>query len=167
MRIDDLRLLYDYNYWANGKILEAATRLDPSRFVSPLLEGQPSIRTTLLHALDAEFGWRLYLQHERASPVLEEEDFSTIEPLVARWREEEREMRAYLALLTDQDLNEIKRYTSESGQPRERRLWQALLHVVNHGTQHRSEVALMLTLAGLSPGELDFTVFLSEQERGD
>ena len=37
--------------------------------------------------------------------------------------------------------------------------WQALAHVVNHGTQHRSEAAALLTAAGRSPGELDMIVY--------
>ena len=39
-------------------------------------------------------------------------------------------------------------------------LWQMLAHVVNHGTQHRSEAAVLLTAAGHSPGDLDMVDYI-------
>jgi len=83
--------------------------------------------------------------------------------LEQRWYDEEMAMRDYLASLTDDDLTHLVRYTTGSGQKRERVLWHCLLHGVNHGTHHRSEAAAILTGYGQSPGDLDFTVFLNEQ----
>jgi uncharacterized damage-inducible protein DinB len=36
-----------------------------------------------------------------------------------------------------------------------RALWEMMLHVINHGTQYRSAVAMMLTKLGHSPGDME------------
>jgi len=74
-------------------------------------------------------------------------------------------MRTYLATLRNEDMDGHRRYTDENGEPRDRILWQCLYHVVNHGTQHRSEAAALLTDYGSSPGNLDFTVYLMETQK--
>jgi uncharacterized damage-inducible protein DinB len=95
---------------------------------------------------------------------LTQADLPTLEALRQRWDEEEQTRRDYLNGLSDADMTRIIRYTiPESGIVRERVLWHCLYHVVNHGMQHRSEAAAMLTDYGQSPGDLDFTRFLNER----
>ena len=72
-------------------------------------------------------------------------------------------MRGFVASLTDDDLNRPVSYNTTKGLPMENILWHLMTHVVNHGTQHRSEAAMLLTGCGYSPGDLDLIVFLRER----
>lgn len=165
MNIRDTLTLYDYHYWATQRILAASAQLSPEQFLVPTAHSFGSLRGTLVHTLDSECGWRTLCQHRTLAAFrdLEEAAFPSVDVLKQRWQEEERAMRDYLAQLADDDLNEYVRYTTPEGAKRERVLWHCLVHVVNHGTQHRSEAAAILTDYGCSPGELDFTLFLNEQ----
>ena len=162
MRIQEMLLLYEYNYWANGRILAAAGQASPEQFVEPARFGFVNLRATVVHTLDAEHSWRMRCQHSASTPDMAETDVPTVDLLKQRWHEEEAAMRAYLTTLQDGDLASVVRYTIDTGELRERVLWHCLLHVVNHGTQHRSEAAALLTEYGHSPGDLDFTVFLNQ-----
>jgi uncharacterized damage-inducible protein DinB len=162
MRVHDILTLYEYNYWANARILAAAAQIGHEQWSAPS-KHNGSLHSTLLHALDTEFGWRMLCQYNQSTPDLSEADLPTLDLIKPRWIEEETAMRAYLAGMHDDDLSSLVRYTTDSGEKRERVLWHCLLHVVNHGTQHRSEAAALLTEYGSSPGDLDFTVFLNEQ----
>ena len=165
MNIQSMLTLYDYSYWATRRILAASARLSPAEFAEPAAPGLASLRDTLVHALDGECAWRtLYQQQTLAAfGALTAAAFPSVASLTERWQAEEQTMRAYLAQLSDADLTAAIRYTTAEGDRRERLLWHCLIHVVNHGTQHRSEAAVMLTALGASPGALDFTAFLNEQ----
>ena len=114
-----------------------------------------------MHTLAAEWIWRVRCA-EGVSPraLLQPETLPTLSAIQTRWQEEEQKMRAFLAKLTDSDLNRTIRYRSTEGHVRENRLGDILHHVVLHGMQHRSEMANMLTNFGHSPGNIDFIVYL-------
>jgi uncharacterized damage-inducible protein DinB len=164
MRPHDLQLIYDYNYWANQRILQAAEKLRQEELTQELPMSWHSILETLGHVLSAEWVWRMRCQ-EGISPaaLLDTDQFSTLELLRARWDEEEAAMRGYLAGLADADLDQIVHYKNTKGTPFSRVRWQIMLHVVNHGTQHRAEAALYLTTLGHSPGAIDLSVYLAER----
>lgn len=164
MNIRDIQTIYAYNDWANQRILAAAAQVSQEQFTAPAPHSYGSLRGSIVHTLDAEYAWRMLLQHKTLDHFreLKEDDFPTVDALVGRWREEERARRAWLVTLTDADVEGTIRYTTPEGGTRERVLWHCLWHVVNHGTQHRSEAAAILSEYGYSPGGLDFTAFLNE-----
>jgi len=165
VNIQDIHLIYNYNYWANGKILEASKKVTEEQFLAPAEFSFGGLRGTLVHILDAEFGWRGLFENKSFNADLKPDDFPTVKSIEERSHEEEKAMRAYLANLGDDDMESHLRYTTDTGIERDRILWQCLYHVVNHGTQHRSEAAALLTDFGNSPGDIDFTVFLNEYKK--
>ena len=162
MNIQDIQLIYEYNYWANKKIIAASVNITHEQFTAPAVFPYGGLHGTLLHILDAEWGWRALFQELKDTSDLLRADYPDLSAIETRWLEEEIAMRAYLAHLGDKDMESHLRYTTDTGVKRDRILWHCLLHVVNHGTQHRSEAAALLTDFGSSPSDLDFTVFLNE-----
>ncbi len=173
MNGEDVKLLFGFNYWANHRILDTAAKVSPEQYAAPteLGLGYKSLRGTMIHLMEAEWSWRLRWETFLRAPLsknasddkdLTEADFPTLAALRDRWVEEESAMWAYLAARTDAEINGIIRYPLPSGGVRERVLWHSFVHLVNHGTQHRSEAAALLTMYNQSPGELDFNGFLNE-----
>lgn len=160
MNKQDILLLYRYNQWANAKILNAAAGVTPEQFVMPAPFPHGGLRSTLVHALFAEWIWRRRWEGESPANRLKPEDFPTVESLRSRWLGEEKQLMNFVETVTEERLDATFHYTNTSGQPFERVLWQAMAHVVNHGTQHRTEAAAMLTAFGHSPGDIDLIVFL-------
>ena len=166
MKQSDIQLLYEYNYWASAKILMATTDLSKEQFVEPTAHTYVTLRGTLVHTVAAEWIWRSRCQ-EGLSPtaLLDEEDFPNLIDLIGRFQEEEGKMRGYLAGLSDGQLNEKIDFTDTKGVDYSMVLWQILQHVVLHGMQHRAEAAAILTDFGHSPGDIDFIIYLREQEK--
>src|SRR5690606_28986356 len=68
---------------------------------------------------------------------------------------------AFVAGLTDADPGRVYSWELGDGRTWSQPLWGMMLHIANHGTQHRTEVATMLTRFGHSPGDLDLIFYLA------
>jgi len=156
MRVDEIRRLFDYDRWATRKVLDALRGLDDAAWSGPDAVGERNLGAVLVHHLGASQRWRIGLASRGADegPAPEHEPLPTIAELIGRWETEWAEVDAWLPTLTDEYLAYV-----HEGVP----ISVMLVHVVNHGTQHRAEAAAILTAAGRSPGELDM-IFHAEEE---
>jgi uncharacterized damage-inducible protein DinB len=161
MNKQDIHMLYEYNRWANERILGAAAKISEAQFLAPTAFPHGGLRGTLVHILFAEWIWRLRWQGAPSDFRLKPDDFPTFASLKMHWLEEETRLMEFVAGLTEKQLKAEFDYISTEGNPHRRVLWEAMVHLVNHGTQHRTEAAAMLTEMGHSSGDIDLIVFLN------
>lgn len=164
MNKQDIQLLYNYNSWANTRILNAAANVTQEQFLAPDSHPHGVLRGILTHTLFAEWLWRMRCQGQSPVIHMKPEDFPTFDSLRARWLEEEKALNAFITSLTNEKLNAPFQYKTTRGDAMEEVLWQVLAHVVNHGTQHRSEAAAILTELNHSPGDIDLIVYVREMK---
>jgi uncharacterized damage-inducible protein DinB len=128
------------------------------------IQSHRGLRSTLVHALFANWIWRQRWEGTSPSYRLKPEDFPTVESLRTRWAEEEKLLMTFVETVIEDRLNSKFSYKATDGTPHERVLWQAMLHLINHGTQHKTEAAAMLTDFGQSPGDIDMIVYFIENQ---
>jgi uncharacterized damage-inducible protein DinB len=154
VRLAELRLLFDYDRWASRRVLNTAESLDAAVWSGPPETPERGLGATLVHTLGAHQRWRHGWEGRTDRPYPERDPLPSPAALREQWEAEWVALDSYLAGLSDADL-----IAPWNGWP----LWQPMLHVLNHGTQHRSESALLMTQSGESTGDLDLILFIDER----
>ena len=162
MNKENILFLYKYNQWSTAKILNAASNITQEQFVAPAPFPYDDLRGTLVHTLFAEWIWRKRWEGTSPTTRLKPEDFPAFDSLRARWAEEEALLIDFVENVPEERLASKFSYNATDGTPHERVLWQAMAHLVNHGTQHKTEAAAMLTGFGHSPGDIDMIKYAME-----
>ncbi len=157
---EQVATMYRYNDWANQRILDATAKLSPAQYRADEGASFGSVHDTLVHIMGAQWLW-LSRWKGKSPPALPRADaFADLDAVRRRWAEVEAETKDFVDALTEPALERVVDYLNTEGQRWAYPLWQQMLHQVNHGTQHRSEVAMVLTRFEHSPGWLDFLYFV-------
>ncbi len=156
MNHEDVRYLFDYDRWATRRVLSVIDGLPEAVWGATGVIGDRGLGAILVHQLGAHQRWRHGLSGSELSPRPEREPLPSPAGLAEAWAHEWDDLDAWLGTITDAWLDE-----RDENIP----YWRMLAHVVNHGTQHRSEAAGLLTQAGRSPGDLDMIFFAEEIAR--
>jgi uncharacterized damage-inducible protein DinB len=170
MSIAMIRELWGYHHWANRWLFDVTRALGEAaagRDMGPHFS-EPTLRELFAHIYGAD---RFWLRHRRGEPQGDAGpgyglDMRTLAELGPRRDELEAEQRRFLDALSKADLGRVVEVKAPDGIAAPRLFGMMLLHVPNHATHHRSEIATMLTIAGSPPPETGIHSYYRERTAG-
>ncbi len=155
--LSTLHELFDYNYWARDRQLQACAALSESDFLRPMASSFSSLRDTMEHLVAVEWVWleRWLGRSPRAMPAW---NLHNLAAVADRWRLVERDMRAYLAGLKQEDLDRVFTYVNTRGKEWTYPVGRTMMHLLNHQSYHRGQVTTLLRQLGAEASSVDLLV---------
>jgi len=159
MNSNALRHLFQYHFAQNRRIWDAhITALSAQDFTQKASYARRSIRGQLVHIMEVDDIWFRELRGAEpptSFPVAEIDDRAAIR---AHWDNVEKSMGDYLAALNDDML--FLQPITEPDEDRNLFAWQVLLHVINHGTDHRAQLLRSLNEIGIDTTCQDYIFYV-------
>ncbi len=159
MNADAFRHLYGYHFGMNRYIWDTyIAPLSQEQFTQEAHYSHGSLRNQLVHLINCDNLWFSELQNLDFPGDLDPAEFDDRSALRARWDAVEQMMRGYLANLRDEML--FDKPIQEPEDDKELIVWQVLLHVVNHGTDHRAQLLRRLNDLGVETTSQDYIFYV-------
>ncbi len=139
--------LYTYNRWASNKVLACLKQQQV---------GDEKILTLMSHLLSALQIWLARIEGRPTDPY----------PLWKQYTLKELEVMAentgtqWLEFVNaTESFNRILTYRNYVGDPYQNNVENIMIHLVNHSTYHRAQIALLLRQLGYEPVNTDFITY--------
>jgi uncharacterized damage-inducible protein DinB len=150
-----LEFLLRFNIWANRRLLDAIESLSGNADLTP-------IRDMVAHIVAAEWIWMERLEGVSPGEVPAWVDAEGLEPLRERLAVVETRRTAFLESLDESGTRREVEFRLLNGSSGTAEVWQLMVHVINHSTYHRGQLARLLREAGVTPPTTDLISFCPE-----
>jgi uncharacterized damage-inducible protein DinB len=158
MDANAFRHFYEYHFTENRRIWDRyVVPLSQEQFIQEVDYSYGSVRNQIVHIISADDYWFSGLRGVKRPEALDPARFDDRQVIRALWDDVERNMRAYLTQLRDEKLFERP---FMDGEDDDLFLWQALLHVANHGTDHRAQILRLLHDLGVKTSSQDYIFYI-------
>src|SRR5215472_3730780 len=113
MTKDDILLLYEYDRWANNRVLQAVSTLTAEQFTRDLGGAFRSVRDTVVHIIGGERGWLTYWKAsshtsaflkdlwDRHDVLFRPDTFPDVNAVQSKWAEIEKEQTEFVDSVTE------------------------------------------------------------------
>ncbi len=156
------RQMLIYMLWADRVILRSLREVTPEDLLRDTGSSFPSLLQTIAHIAGAEKIWLSRFLGTGLDHFPTENDFTELIPLLVSWEETAAGIEAFLAGLTDEQLEASLAWANSRGEAFNRPLWQPVFHLVNHSSYHRGQIVTMLRQMGYEAAGTDLIYFLQE-----
>ena len=157
MDVNAFRHFYDCHFAENRNMWDQYVMLlTDEQFTQPAEYSQGSIKDQIVHMISADDLWFSGLRGDPIPDHLRSKNFPDRESIRVYWDRVEKEMRVYLGALQENRLND----KPLEGEDADLIVWQVLLHVVNHGTDHRAQTLRLLHDMGVKTVSQDYIFYV-------
>ncbi len=156
MFLETLRLMLEYNDWADGRLLECADGLRDEQLDRPMEMGPGTLRRTLVHIHAGEDVWRQRCGGRVETPWPREDERVDIATLGARFTQTWSQRDAMLAGVTEEGVERVQKYRDSKGKLFRAPQREMLMQLCYHATHHRAQAVNMLKRVGAVAPELDY-----------
>lgn len=154
LSVEIVRSMTDYNYAYHRRVWDSVMALTGDQFTQDLPYSHGSIRNQMVHLASTDGGWLRGLKEIPNARAFQydPEDYPTPESARALCENTAEEVAAYVAALDEAALQR-----QPQGLPTT--VWQTLLHLVNHGTDHRAQILRALHDFGADTFDQDLAFY--------
>ena len=159
--MDTLTTIFTHNLWANIKLIDACADLDIEELNTPVIGTYGAIYDTFLHIARAE---QSYFSRIRTGLLYQPPESAEVMTM-AEIKESLHETGKSLIKWAQKIQADDKVLIDWDGTPCDVPKVILLNQVINHATEHRSQIMVIMTQLGVKPPSLDSWTFFEEQER--
>ena len=157
-----LAMQVNYSHWASHKLLTYALTLPEEDVAKHIGNSHGSLLRTFQHTYYADRAW-FHRLNNTPRPGSDFEDAGAGPSLAELDRDWWPLLTRFEQIARNGDPLGVLRYKNLKGEPFERPIWQVILHIVNHGTYHRGQIASMMRQQGHQPPSTDLIYYYLQQ----
>jgi uncharacterized damage-inducible protein DinB len=158
MNADAFRHFFNHHFSENRKIWEHIASLSFEQFTQAVNYSHGPVRDQIIHLLDVEDVWFSELRGVEPLEQLPSSGVDDRDVIRTHWDKVEHNIRVYLASLEDDML--FSKPIKEPEEDKDLIVWQVLLHVANHATDHRAQLLRVLHDLGVETKSQDYIFYV-------
>jgi len=153
MELELIKTFIEYHIDMTRRVWDSIDHITEEQFLADDAYSRGSIRNLMVHLASVDRRWLAGLKNLEDVGHLKFEDYTTHTQAREVFEGILKDLAEYASTLTEADLDSPNDKIQE---PR----WQILLHIINHGTDHRSTMLQRLHEFGAPTFDQDFVIWL-------